>query len=493
MTIYQMLARNARKFPACLAVTDDQRELNWQELARQVERTAAWLRQEQGVQAGDRVALVLPNSIAFIVGFFAIQRLDAIAVPINVRLTSPELEYILGDAEAKLVLTCSMTDSALKPLIEQGLAGLWLDDFSVMAGVSVGELDVPLAESDRPALLLYTSGTTGRPKGVLFQHTAIHAVATMIALEMAMTPHSKLLHLMPFTHSAPLNLFLMAGTLVGAAHVVAPTFTPDLLLSLVPKHQVTHFFGAPVAYLLTAQQPTVETADLSSVSHWIYGGAAMSTEQTQLVQKAFGSDQFYCVYGLTEAGPSGTLLLPHEHATKAGSVGQRAAFNTEVRLRTETGQEPATGEPGEVEISGEGMMQCYWNNPDATTAAFTADGWLKTGDVAIRDEDGFYWIKDRKKDIIISGGVNLYPREIEDALAAHPAVIEAAVIGVPHKEWGETVKAFVILRQPLAAPQQELSEFLQERLADYKLPRLYEVMDELPRNANGKVLKHQLG
>lgn len=491
MTIYQMLARNARKYSSELAITDDTKHLTWAELHSQVEQLACWLQQEYGVQAGDRVALVMPNSIAFVLGFFALQRLDAIAVPINMRLTTPELSYIIEDAGAKLVLTCKMTDTALKPIIEAGLAGLWLDEWQASL-VKQGALAAAEANQESPCILLYTSGTTGRPKGVLFQQKAIQSVATMIALEMAMSPQSKLLHLMPFTHSAPLNLFLLAGTLVGAGHVVAPTFTPEFLLDLVAKHKVTHFFGAPVAYLLTAQHPAIKSTDLSSVTHWIYGGAAMSTEHTQLVQQAFQSSQFYCVYGLTEAGPSGILLLPEEHAQKAGSVGRRAAFNTEVRLRTEGGLEPKLGEPGEVEIFGEGMMQCYWKKPDATQQTFTSDGWLKTGDIAVRDQDGFYWIKDRKKDIIISGGVNIYPREVEDALSGHHAVAEAAVVGVPHEQWGETVKAYVVLREAVKDLKGELNGYLSQRLADYKLPRLYSELDELPRNANGKVLKHEL-
>lgn len=491
MTIYQMLARNARKYSEDLAITDNSQELNWAQLHSRAERLAAWLEQEYGVKAGDRVALVIPNSIGFVVGFFAIQRLDAVAVPINVRLTTPELSYILQDSGAKLVLTCEMTDQALKPLVEAGITGLWLDQLP--ANMATSTLPhAPHANPESACILLYTSGTTGRPKGVLFQQKAIQSVATMIALEMAMSPQSKLLHLMPFTHSAPLNLFLLAGTLVGASHVVAPTFTPDILLELVAQHKVTHFFGAPVAYLLTAQHPAIQQADLSSVSHWIYGGAAMSTEHTKLVQQAFQSTQFYCVYGLTEAGPSGLLLLPEEHKEKAGSVGRRAAFNTEVRLRTEAGKAPEVGQPGEVEIFGEGMMQCYWQNPTATEQTFTNDGWLKTGDVAVRDEDGFYWIKDRKKDIIISGGVNIYPREIEDALSGHPAVAEAAVVGIPHEQWGETVKAYVVLREPMSDLKTVLTAFLAERLADYKLPRLFTQLDELPRNANGKVLKHEL-
>ncbi|RUO62990.1 class I adenylate-forming enzyme family protein [Pseudidiomarina insulisalsae] len=492
MTIYQMLSRNARKFDDQVALSDDQRELSWQQLHERAEQLAHWLRHEYGVQPGDRVALVLPNSLEFVIGFFAVQRLEAIAVPINVRLTTAELEYIIADAQATMVITAAATDAAISPIIEAGLPGLWLDRWDADTVPDAPQLPEMEATETSAALILYTSGTTGRPKGVLFQHRAIHAVATMIAMEMKMTPESKLLHLMPFTHSAPLNLFLMAGTLVGASHVVAPTFTPQLLLNLVQKHRITHFFGAPVAYLLTAQDPAIADTDLSSVTHWIYGGAAMSTEHTQQVQKAFGSDQFYCVYGLTEAGPSGTLLLPDEHGEKAGSVGRRAAFGTEVRLRTEEGYAPVINEPGEVEISSDGMMQCYWRNPQATTDTFTADGWLKTGDIAVRDEEGFYWIKDRKKDIIISGGVNIYPREIEDALATHPQVAEAAVVGVPHDQWGETVKAFVVLREPMADMADELRRYLSERLADYKLPRLFAELDELPRNANGKVLKHEL-
>ncbi|CAB0150625.1 Long-chain-fatty-acid--CoA ligase FadD13 [Pseudidiomarina piscicola] len=492
MTIYQMLARNWRKYPQQLALTDDQQQLSWQQLGQRVEQLAAWLYHEHDVRNGDRVALVLPNSIEFVVGVLAIQRLDAIAVPINVRLTTPEFKFILGDSESTLVLTSSLTSKAIEPLVAQGLVGLWLDRLDPPTVKAAEVPPAPVADRLSPAILLYTSGTTGRPKGVLYNQSALHAVAMMMALEMSMSPQSKLLHLMPFTHSAPLNLFLFAGLLVGAAHVVAPTFTPDLLLTLVPKHQVTHFFGAPVAYLLTAQHAAIESTDLSTVTHWVYGGAAMSTGQTQQVQKAFNSNQFYCVYGLTEAGPSGTLLLPAEHATKAGSVGQRAAFNTEVRLRTDNGRQPAVGEPGEVEIFGEGMMACYWNNPAATQATLTADGWLKTGDVAIQDEDGFYWIKDRKKDIIIAGGVNIYPREIEDTLSAHPAVVEVAVIGVPHAEWGETVKAVIVAKEAQQTLEPQLKEFLAARLADFKLPRLYQWIDELPRNANGKVLKHQL-
>jgi len=263
-------------------------------------------------------------------------------------------------------------------------------------------------------------------------------------------------------------------------------------LDMVEKAKTTHFFGAPVAYLLTAQHPEIKNRDLSSMTHWIYGGGPMASDHARKVKGAFGSDQFYCVYGLTEAGPTGTLLMPDEHDDKAGSVGKRAALCTEVRLVDDDNNPVGPNEPGEFQFSGEGLMVEYWNKPEATAESFTEDGWLKSGDIGIQDEDGYFWVKDRAKDLIISGGVNVYPREIEDALAQHPAVTESAVIGVPHEEWGETVKACVVLSEQLTDAEQALKEHLKPLLADYKIPRIIEVMSELPHNANGKVLKHEL-
>lgn len=494
MIIPAYVARNARKYPSQEAVIDGNLRVSWQQLDQHVNLFAGILSQQHGVKAGDRVCLVLPNNYAFIVAHFAIQRLGAIVAPINVKLTASELVYIFEDAESSLVITCDMTSSqALKACAELKLAHLVVNDMPAFTDANhhVSEFErLPEQAIYEPATLLYTSGTTGRPKGVLFDHKALLFVGMMFATEMHYGPRSRLLSLMPFTHSAPLNLSLVGGTLVGSTHVIAPTFTPDLLLNLVQKEQTTHFFGAPVAYLLTAQHPDIAHADFSSMTHWIYGGGPLAGDHARRVQQAFRSDQFYCVYGLTEAGPTGSLLLPEEHATKAGSVGHRAAAFTEIRVVNIDGDIAEINEPGEIHIGGEGVMREYWRNPKATAEIFTEDGWIRTGDIGVRDADGFYWVKDRIKDLIISGGVNVYPREVEDALASHPAVLEAAVIGVPHEEWGETVKACVVLRDPLE--ESELRHHVAERLADYKRPRVYAFMDELPHNANGKVLKHEL-
>src|SRR5690606_25465808 len=268
-----------------------------------------------------------------------------------------------------------------------------------------------------------------------------------------------------------------------------PTFTPDLLLDTVEKERTTHFFGAPVAYLMTAKHPEIGERDLSSMKWWIYGSAPLSAGEVKFVQQAFKTDNLVCVYGLTEAGPSGTLMTGPEHAEKAGSIGKRAALHTEIRIVNDAGDDVATGEVGEILLRGEGNMLGYYKNDEATKATFNGD-WLKTGDLAKFDEDGFIWIIDRKKDLIISGGVNIYPKEIEEVLLNHPDIHETAVIGVPHAEWGETVKAYFAASRELSI--EEIKAFAEKELASYKVPKLIEQVEALPRNASGKILKQPL-
>jgi acyl-CoA synthetase (AMP-forming)/AMP-acid ligase II len=286
-------------------------------------------------------------------------------------------------------------------------------------------------------------------------------------------------------------LFFVGGTYVGATHVLAPTFSPEALLQLVEQHEITHFFGAPVAYLLAAKHPRLHEYDLSSVRYWTYGGAPLSRNEVLFIASKFRTDRLMCLYGLTEAGPNGTYLSPEEHDAKAGSVGKYAALHCEVKIVDDHGKEVPTGEIGEIVLRGESVMKGYYKDEEKTKETIK-NGWLYTGDLARRDEDGYIWVVDRKKDMIISGGVNIYPKEIEDVLRTHPAIADVAVVGVPHPEWGETVKAFVVVSQPLENLADECKRFLEGKIADYKIPRLYEQIDELPRNATGKVLKQVL-
>lgn len=488
MNLSQLLERNARKYPDNEAVVSMGKRLTFGEIDGLTNNLAQALK-ERGIGRGDKVVLFMPNVPEFVTAYFAVQRLNAVIVPINAKLGQKEIEYILNHSDAKALLAHEGLFDAVKDLKKEGLLMIKTGDavdgwesFSALANEPSTEPLTSDAGDDEPSTILYTSGTTGKPKGVLFSHRNVLTVAGMICVEMEMKPESRLLHMMPLSHSAPLHLFLAAGMIVGAKHVLVPTFTPDLLLDAVEGERTTHFFGAPVAYLMTAKHPDIATRDLSSMKWWIYGSAPLSAGEVKFIQDAFRTDNLVCVYGLTEAGPSGTLMTGSEHAEKAGSIGRRAALHTEIRIVDDAGQDVKPGEVGEILLR-------YYKNEEATKETFLGD-WLKTGDLAKFDEDGFIWIVDRKKDLIISGGVNIYPKEIEEVLLAHPDIHEAAVIGVPHAEWGETVKAYFAASREVNA--EDIKAFVSEQLASFKVPRLIEQVEALPRNASGKILKQPL-
>ncbi len=493
MNSSQLLAINARKYPQTEAVIGMGNRYTYETLDQLVNRFAQGLLQN-GITEGDKAVVYMPNVPEFVIAYFAVQRIGAIVVPINAKMTVSEVEYVLENSEAKIFIAHELLFGAVEKLstktlrIKTGEATKnWLAFNSLLVDDNT-PIECNLPESAH-STILYTSGTTGKPKGVLFSYKNILTVAQMICIEMEMKPESRLLLMMPLSHSAPLHLFFLAGLVVGATAVLTPTFTPKLLLETVEQEKTTHFFGAPVAYLLTAKHPKMEQTDLSSMKWWIYGGAPLSKPEVEFVQQQFKTDNLVCVYGLTEAGPNGTVLTGPEHATKAGSIGKRAALHAEVMIANEYGEAVQPGEVGEIYLRGEGNMIGYYNNEEATKETFSGD-WLKTGDLAKVDEDGFIWVVDRKKDLIISGGVNIYPKEVEEVLLTHPTIHEVAVVGVPHPEWGETVKAYFAASEPLDI--NTIKSFAAAQLADYKVPRLFEQVEALPRNTSGKILKQPL-
>lgn len=495
MNISQLLERNARKYPQHEALVGMGQRLTFRELDEAANNLAHALVQG-GIGKGDKIVLFMPNVPEFVATYFAAQRINAVIVPISAKLGAKEIGYILDHSDAKVIFAHELLFDAVKELNTERLFAVKTGDetagwkaFGKLASTKAAENLSSNARDDEPSTILYTSGTTGKPKGVLFSHRNVLTVAQMICVEMEIKPESRLLHMMPLSHSAPLHLFLLAGMIVGAKHVLVPTFTPDLLLDAVEGERTTHFFGAPVAYLLTAKHPEIDKRDLSSMKWWIYGSAPLSAGEVNFVQEKFRTDNLVCVYGLTEAGPSGTLMMGAEHAEKAGSIGKRAALHTEVRIVDADGQDVPPGEVGEILLRGEGTMLGYYKNEEATQETFIGD-WLKTGDLAKFDKDGFIWVVDRKKDLIISGGVNIYPKEIEEVLIAHPDIHETAVIGVPHAEWGETVKAYFAASRELNAD--EIKAFARKELASYKVPKIIEQVEALPRNASGKILKQPL-
>lgn len=363
------------------------------------------------------------------------------------------------------------------------LTGFW-EISSLAAGSGENpELDISVYDV---AEIIYTSGTTGKPKGVVLSHNCVYAVGTMMAYEAEIRYGDRALLLMPLTHSAPLNLFMIGAVYAGAMCVVG-NFTPQAILKTCQDAKTTHFFGAPVAYLLALQVPDFDEYDLSSAKYWTYGGAPMGKAALNMVRSKFPG-KFMSLYGLTESGPNGIPLFPDEHEQHVGSIGRRGAVNCEVKIVTEEGIIAGPGEEGEIYLKSPSIMLKYHNKPDATKEVMV-DGWIKTGDMAQIDQDGYFWVKGRKKDMIISGGVNVYPKEIEDVLIQHPKVADVAVVGVPHAQWGETVMA-VIVPKGAAPDKQELQAFCKQHLADFKLPRIIRFDQSIPRNASGKILKH---
>lgn len=498
MNIPNLLAHQSRKSPDREGIVTPSESVSYLELHLAVNQLADSFR-KFGVEKGDKVVLHMPNTKEFLFAYFAVQRLGALIVPINAKLVQQEVSFILDHSDAKVFITHDLLFNQVKGLPKSadllciktgGAVDHWLSFEKLMAEGSPSEITCELTEDDE-ASILYTSGTTGDPKGVIYTYRSILSVATMICVEMTMKPESRILHMMPLSHSAPLHLFLIAGMYVGATHVLVPTFTPDLLLETVSNQKTTHFFGAPVAYLATGKHPKISDYDLSSMEYWVYGGAPLAQPEVNFVKDKFSTDRLMCVYGLTEAGPSGTLLSFEDHDTKAGSIGNRAALNCEIRLVNEDGADVKQGEVGEIILRGEGNMKGYYKDPEKTNEALKGD-WLYTGDMAEQDNEGFYWMVDRKKDIIISGGVNIFPKEIENLLITHSQIIDVAVVGVPNPDWGETVKAFVVIDGEMDDLEIKCRSFLKDKMAAYKIPKLYKKMEALPRNITGKLMKNQL-
>ncbi|MEH6990010.1 class I adenylate-forming enzyme family protein [Cytobacillus firmus] len=486
-TIHGVLERNARKFPEKDAFITASNRLTYGDMNRLCNRLARYL-QNEGVRRGDRVAVMSRNTEHFFYAFFACMKIGAIPMPVNIRLTTKELSSIFQSANAAGILyedELAETAAALKENLNFYFS--IQDAVEASSHFSAGNLDVPIDSRDI-CEILFTSGTTGMPKGVVFSHERILAIAAAVSVNFSLSHNDSMLTLMPLSHSAPLNTFFMSGLYCGASHVIGD-FTPKGFLNWIQQEKTTFSFAAPVAYLLAAKDPDLASYDLSTMRVFAYGGGPLALASYHHVKKAFRNENFYQVYGLTEAGPNGILLYPEEHLEKAGSIGKNPTVNMEIRVVRPDGTDTAPNEYGEILLTGDSLMLGYDNNPDETTAVLKG-GWLYTGDIAYRDEDGYFYIVDRKKDVIISGGVNIYPREIEEVLAKHDAVLESCVVGVPHEEWGETVKAVVVLKGQVS--EEELRAFAAEHLAEFKCPRIYSFVDELPRNASGKILKQQV-
>lgn len=496
MNLVEMLHRNARVFGEKPALRYGGNSISFAELAEEAARAAGWLR-AQGVAKGDRVAVMSLNTPAFVTAFYGALQAGAAVVPINHKLTAPETDYILKHSGANVFLF----DGALAKVARSLSAGVVQASLDSPAG-GVPHFDAELKETAPAepvsldetdlAQILYTSGTTGKPKGCMHTHRTVIAAGITGALVVKIDAGDRMLMAMPIWHSSPLNNWFLGAQYVGATTVLLREYHPLHFLQTVQDERCTVYFGAPISYIMPLSMiPNFADFDLSAMRAWIYGGGPIAADTAKKLQNAYGSANFYQVYGMTESGPTGTTLFPNEQLNHAGSIGRRPLPGADLRVVDLNGREVEPGGVGEIWLKADSMMTGYLDDPDATAAAFDGS-WYKTGDVARMDSEGYLFIVDRMKDIIVTGGENVYSKEVEDAIAAHPDVVEAAVIGRPHHEWGETVTAKVVLGAEATLTEAALQEFLGERLARYKIPRSMEFVAELPHTPTGKIKKYEL-
>ncbi|MEP9361540.1 AMP-binding protein [Nocardioides sp. CN2-186] len=484
-TIAGSLRSTAHRVPDAEALLFGDRSLTYRELDAEVDRYAAALR-ASGVAQGDRVCLMSGNSDLFVLAFYAVQRLGAVFVPVNPASAPPEVAHLMADSGATVLLVAG----PLLDRVPDGTPSMSLEDLAAAAAAATPYADdADVLETD-DALILYTSGTTGKPKGALFDHRRSMLVAMSLVPSLGMRAGDRFLHVAPLYHAAELAIMLVPGTVIGVKHVVLPSFDPAAVLEVMERERVTMFFGVPTMFQLMMRVPGAADRDLSAWRTGLFGAAPMPAHAIEQMVGTWPGVAFMQLCGQTEAGPSGIYSTHEQVLERPDASGRQGVVFTEARVVDEDFEDVAPGGTGELLLRSETVMKGYWNNPDATEAAFH-DGWLRTGDIARLDADGYMTLVDRLKDMIITGGRNVYSIEVENVLAGHPDVVDAAVVARPHPDFGESIVAVVTLADGASLTLDELRDHCRPLIADYKIPHDL-VVTSIPRNASGKILKHQL-
>lgn len=450
-----------------------------------------------GVERGDRVAVLLHNRPEFIESYFAVTGIGAIFVPLNWRLHAAEHAALLADAEPKLLIAARAYEPSfgrlrqdvpsLRQIIVVDDAGGASDSYEAWIGPG-GRLPSQIdLDRDTEAAILYTSGTTSRPKGVVLTHGNYLADFANVASVVQPDQTSVNLQISPLYHAACVHSFFHLAH--GGATVLIEKFDAGEALRLIEQQRATYFFAAPTALYQMMDHPEFDRRDRSSLKAISYGAAGISKARLEEAAKAFGPILLHA-YGMTETTSHASLLRSADHAVALGSIG-RGLGQSEIRVVDSRGENCHAGEIGEIVIRGPSVMKGYWRRSDATAEAIR-DGWLHSGDLARIDQNGFVYVVDRKKDMVISGGVNIYPREIEDVISTHPAVAEVAVYGTPDEHWGEALVAAVVLRGGMVTEPQDIVRFCRDRIGGYKVPKRIRIVAALPKNASGKILKTEL-
>ncbi|SDN49247.1 fatty-acyl-CoA synthase [Klenkia soli] len=497
MTMSSQLGRHARSTPDTVALRFEGRGLTYAELDERVTRLAHALA-DRGVRTGDRIAVLAMNGPEVWEAYLAGVRLGAVVVPVNFRLVAAEVAYALTDSGAvALVVDGAMAEVAAAARAQApGVATVLQigEEYeAALAAASADPLEVEVDEAS-PAFIMYTSGTTGRPKGAVLTHRNLLMHAFSQVVTNGVDPTTEKVHApgTPMFHIAGLAGGL-PPLLLGGTQVVLRSggFDPVATLDLIERERVNSIFLVPAMWSAVVAVPGIAERDLSCLRRVSWGAAPASTTLLRTLIDTFPQAEVMTAFGQTECSPVTTLLRGEDSIRKLGSVGT-PMLNVEVRVVDELMRDVPQGEVGEIVYRSPMVMSGYWGKPAETEAAFEG-GWFHSGDLVRQDEDGYYFVVDRKKDMIISGGENIYCAEVEDVLAAHPGVAEVALIGVPDDRWGEAPLAVVAPRDPASPPTAaELTAWCRERLARYKCPREFTVVGSLPRNPSGKVLKTEL-
>jgi fatty-acyl-CoA synthase len=491
-------ARRARVAPGDVALVHEGAETTYGQLDERVTRLARALR-DRGVEPGARVAYLGPNHPAFVETMFATTLLGAIFVPLNTRLAAAELTYVVRDAAAAVLVWGVELDDTVAAMRDEldldvairvgGQAPIDGEAFeAVVASGDTDRLD-PTITHDDVAMLMYTSGTTGEPKGVVLTHGNLTWNCVNVLIDVDVHQDEVTLVSAPLFHTAALNQTFLPTFIKGGTSVLESAFDPPRVLELIRDRRITWMFGVPAMFQALARAPGWDDADLSSIRAVEAGGAPVPEELIRSYQ-ARGLT-FMQGYGMTEASPGVLFLRAKDSLRKVGTAGTPCFF-TDVDVVTPEGRSTVSDEPGEVVVHGPNVMQGYWRKPERTREVLSEDGWFRSGDLAVRDDEGYLTIVDRLKDMFISGGENVYPAEIENVLFEHPDVTDCAVIGVPDDRWGEVGQAHVVLRDRAELDEDGLRTFLAGRLARYKVPRSFVAVAALPRNASGKLLKKRI-
>ncbi|MMZ55358.1 Long-chain-fatty-acid--CoA ligase [compost metagenome] len=498
MTLIENIERGMREYPDRIAYIFQDMHATYGQLYQQAKNMAVYLT-EKGIGKGDHVAILLGNSPHFLISYYGILLTGAAVVPINPIYTPKEILYILHNSQAKAAIAVAPLLPAfidmrqkLPELREVVLADgdsehEWTISFEKMIAYSSEGWQRPEIEAEDLAVILYTSGTTGQPKGAMLTQRNMASNADAITEYLGVTPDDTFVTVLPMFHVFCMTVCMNAPIALGASMLILPKFSPVEVVQSICKHQATLFAGVPTMYNFIMQTPGVLPKDLASLRICISGGASLPVALLHNFEKKFGKI-ISEGYGLSEASPV-TAFNPVHGVRKPGSIGVDIP-GVENKIVDAEGEDLERGQVGELVVRGPNVMKGYLNMPEET-ARTLRDGWLYTGDMAYMDEDGYIFIVDRKKDMVIVGGYNVYPREVEEVLYSHPQVVEAAVIGVPDENQGEIVQAYVVARDE-SLTEEELRAYCSRELAKYKVPHKIVFIEELPKNTTGKILRRAL-